>query len=170
MSDPKVQALATTFLEHPHGVKTLVSTALKAMEVDIKKNPKAYYKASRQVFKALIAAAAQHILEDGGNRQLLADTYSPEDAWTLYLARHPELAAKLAAQEPKPPPKPNSLFKLIPGGKPPEAMSPAELAASLDEDEEALVNSSGCGCACHFEHDAWEPTGHDCCTNESKGG
>lgn len=165
MSDPKVQVIAKDFLNY--GIKKMVDTALAAMEVSIKKNPKAYYKASRQIFKALAAAAAQHMLEDGANKQLLHDTYSPDDAWELFLSLHPEIAAKIAAAEPKPPPKPSQKkLKLIEGGKPSEAA----LEASLDEDEEALVKDDGsCGCACHFEHVEWEATGHDCCINETKG-
>ena len=169
MSDPKVQVIAKDFLNY--GIKKMVDTALAAMEVNLKKNPKAYYKASRQIFKALTAAASQHMLEDGANKQLLRDTYSPDDAWELFLGLHPDIAAKIAAAKPKPPPKPKNIsFKLIEGGKPLEEQTPAELAASLDEDEEVLVKDDGsCGCACHFEHEEWKATGHDCCINEAQG-
>jgi len=197
MSDPKVRAIAKDFLNY--GIKKMVDTALAAMEVDIKKDSKAYFKASRQIFKALVAAAAQRMLEDGANRQLLRDTYSPEDAWGLFLELHPDIAAKVTAAEPKAPPKPQKKLnlKLIEGGKPLEEQSAAKLAASLDEDEEALLkecdcschdlavpagcgncecveetlvkDDGSCGCACHFEHDEWAATGHDCCINETKG-
>lgn len=118
MSDPKVQAIAKTLLEN--GIKNMVDTSLKAMGADFKKDPKKYYRASRQVFKAIVAAAAQRILEDGGNRKLLEDTYSAEDAWELFLELHPEIAAKI---EPQAPPK--LLLKLLEGGKPPDPPLPA---------------------------------------------
>jgi hypothetical protein len=87
------------------------------MKVSIKKDQNAYFKASRKVFKALMAAAAQRMLEDGANRQLLNDTYDPEDAWALFLHLNPAVAKKLAALEPKAPPKPSALdLKLIQGG------------------------------------------------------
>ena len=190
MSNPKVQGMARVFLNG--SVKNLVDTALKAMKVDIKKDPSKYYKASRQIFKALVAASAQRMLEDGASRQLLRDTYTPDDAWDLFAELHPDLAAKATSAEPKPPPKKPG-FKLIDGGKP----SKAALEASLDEDEEALLkecdcschdlaipagcgncecvekpqvnDDDSCGCACHFEHEEWKATGHDCCINEAQG-
>jgi hypothetical protein len=190
MSDPKMLAIAKNFLDH--GIKNMFDTALKAMEVDIKKNPKAYYKASRMIFKALVAASAQRLLEDGANTKLLSDTYYPRDAWELYLQLHPDIAAKL---EPKPPPKPKAKLQVIEGGKPPDAPfalecasgchgvftsveawqnhtceTPEQAEAALAEDEEALLkDDDSCGCACHFEHDEWVATGHDCCINETKG-
>lgn len=161
MSDPKVQNMAKTFLEH--GITKMFDTALKAMEVDLKKDPKAYYKASRLVFKALMAASAQKLLEDGANRALLRDTYSPEDAWVLFLDRHPAIAKKLAPPEPKAPPKPK--FQVFEGGKLVGEETPEQVAAALDADEE----DGSCGCACHFEHGEWEVTGHNCCINETHG-
>lgn len=135
MSDPKVQAMAKVFLEE--GITKMIDTTLKAMGVDLKKNPQAYYKGSRQVFKALMAAAAQRMLDDGANTRLLQDTYNPLDAWELYLTRHPDVAAKL---QPKPPAKPKPKLELIEGGKEAEASdSPLVLDAPT-----VLECASGC--------------------------
>lgn len=156
MSDPKVQAMAKVFLEE--GISKMIDTTLKAMEVDLKKNPQAYYRGSRQVFKALMAAAAQRMLEDGANTQLLQDTYNPLDAWELYLTRHPDIAAKLNPKAP-PPPK----LGLILGGKAYEETTLEELDA---EKKEALMNECDCSC-----HDLAIPGGcGNCeCINETKG-
>lgn len=96
-SDPKMIALSKLFYDS--AIKSLVDDAIKLAGANLKKDPKTYYKTSRMVFKAVTAAAAQRILEDGGNRQLLEDTYSPADAWVLYLHRNPGIAAKLASEK-----------------------------------------------------------------------
>jgi hypothetical protein len=133
--DPKVLGLAQTFYDT--AIKDLVDNALKMMKVGVNKDQKAYFKASRQVFKALAAAAAQRILEEGGNQKLLEDTYSPADAWALFLLRHPDIAAKLAAEKPGVPLAPGEKqkklgLKLIEGGLP-----------------EVATGDEACDCNCH---------------------
>ncbi len=154
-ADQKTIALAMLFYDND--LRTLVDDAIKLAGVDLKKDPKTNYKTSRMVFKAMMAAAAQRILEDGGNQKLLEDTYSTEDAWSLYLLRNPEIAAKLEAQKPKAPPKPKTGkqkklgLKLIEGGL-----------------SEIVMDDKDCDCACHPE-----PLEHGCakcsCINEIDG-
>jgi len=140
--DLKALGLAQTFYDT--AIKDLVDNALKMMKVDVKKDEKAYYKASRQVFKAIAAAAAQRILEEGGNKKLLEDTYSPNDAWVLFLSRHPDIAATMAAAEAKAAAKPGGKqkklgLKLLDGG----------LSDLCDCNCHAIPIPGGCGnCSC----------------------
>lgn len=177
MSDPKVQAMAKGFLGD---IGKMIDSALKELGVDLKKNPKAYYKSSRYVFKAIMAAAAQKMLDDGANTRLLADTYNPSDAWELYLTRHPDIAAKLTPKPPKSKPK----LELIDGGKEetaevPDAPLVLECASgchgvftSVEEwqNHECHGDKKGeeCDCSCH---DLAVPAGcGNCeCINEAKG-
>jgi len=88
-------------------MKPLIDKALADLGVDIKKNPKDYYRASRDVLRATVICAAQKMMEDGANKQLVSQTVYEharsiaDTSWTLFLSTHPEVAKAIAAKTAK---------------------------------------------------------------------
>jgi len=87
-------------------VKEMVDAYLAKLGVDKAKDESAYFKASRYVFRGVVAAAAQRLHEDGADKRFVADqaTASWSEAWHLFLDTHPEVKANIekAANMPKP--------------------------------------------------------------------
>lgn len=81
-------------------IQGIVAQALKVKGVDRAKDEKAYFKATRDIYRALVAAAAQQMLDDGASPQFILQRTgsSVQTGWELYLERHPEVKAKLEAE------------------------------------------------------------------------
>lgn len=67
----------------------------------LKKNPEVYFVHSNQIFSAIIASAAQRLLEDGLMRHKLG--YKANDgtrlAWDLFLLNNPDIAKKVEEEK-----------------------------------------------------------------------
>lgn len=94
--DALVQKLATTLLPT---VNELVSSTLKAQGVDLQQNAQVYYRMSRLVLRALVAAGTQRMFEDGANKALVRHTLRSSDGWDLFLNTHPDIKAKVEAEQ-----------------------------------------------------------------------
>jgi hypothetical protein len=82
-------------------VRKIVDEMFQAAEVDRKKDEKAYFLASNTIFAAVSACAAQRMLEDGlmtGRLRQKTGMISGV-ARDLFLANHPEIAAKIAEEK-----------------------------------------------------------------------
>jgi len=103
-NNPKVLKIAKTLVAD---IKPMMDKALAALGVDLKKDEKEYYKTSRDLLRAVVACAAQKMMEDGANRSLVSQTIREhatgisEDAWALYLESHPEVMEKIKAEKAK---------------------------------------------------------------------
>jgi hypothetical protein len=88
-------------------ISPLMTNALLSLGVSLKKNPKEYYSTSRALLRAMVAASAQQMMEDGANRDLVAQTIYEHSnniansAWRLFLETHPEVAKQVAAEAAK---------------------------------------------------------------------
>lgn len=138
-NENKVLSIAKTVLPD---VRTMVDAALKFQGVSLETDAPAYYKASRQVFRAFIACAAQRMLEDGAKRSLVRNTASShagEDGWELLLETHPEVKAKVQAELEKlaaAKEEFTSKFALMQGGVDDDADEDEDAEEDSDSDEE----------------------------------
>ena len=78
-------------------VKALVDAYLVKLGADKAKDESAYFKASRYVFRGVVAAAAQRLHEDGANKGFVSEQASAawSEAWHLFLDTHPEVKANI---------------------------------------------------------------------------
>lgn len=97
MTEDKTQELAKQLLSQ---VLELVNQTIAAQGVSLSDEDKQpYYRASRQVLRAVVAAASQRMFEDGANPALVGNTLRARDGWELFLSAHPDIAAKVAAEK-----------------------------------------------------------------------
>ena len=84
------------------GIEAQIDALLGNQGVSLEKDPKAYYKASRLALRGVIVAAIQRLYKDGANRSVVVQAIdsweSANEGWTLFLSEHPEVAAKVEAE------------------------------------------------------------------------
>ncbi len=95
--NPAAFALAVSLLSK---VEALVSDTLKEQGVNREQDEKAYFQATRNLYRALVACATQRMLDDGATPQFVFERTgsSVQTGFELFLERHPEVKAKLEAE------------------------------------------------------------------------
>ena len=113
MANPKVLELATALLPK---IRELIDSECEKLgaskefgaqlavakgdkELQASGDAKAYYDASTTVFQAVIACAMQRMMVDGANRSKVSRRMGAQNGWELFLATHPEVAAKVTAEK-----------------------------------------------------------------------
>lgn len=81
-------------------VSALVNAKLLALGVSLETDQKGYYKASRDVVKAVVGCAVQRMFSDGANPGMVYETaVSKNVGWELFLHNNPKIAAKVAKEK-----------------------------------------------------------------------
>jgi hypothetical protein len=146
-------------------IKPLVDKTLKDFGVSIEKDPKRYYRISRDVLRGIVAAAAQRVMEDGADRALVTQTlYEHAEsisncAWQLFLETHPEVMKKIEMEKGKKDAelvaqassfKKQNPLKCIPGGltNPPLVDDDTVQLLKAFSPEVVVPFAAPAGCAC----------------------
>ena len=98
---PNMPTTAEIAAQASVNMSKVVDTLLTSFEVDKAADPKSYFKVSREVLKALIAALTQRMFDDGANPALVGETLTKGGriGWQVFLDAHPEIKAKVEKEQ-----------------------------------------------------------------------